>query len=109
MTTPARSPVAAELAHVGLAGADLDACLLGPERERLEQLGSAVDRDHVETAAREVEADAAGAGAEVEDGPGRVRREPLPEPQVGAVGAVLGVVPDDRAAHRGRRVHRYSQ
>ncbi len=54
-------------------------------------------------AAREMEADAPGAGAEVDDRAAALARESLPELQVGAVAAVLGVVPDDVVADAGGR------
>ena len=50
----------------------------------------------------QVQGDAAGAAAELEDRPAGAPRQLLPERQVGAVGAALDVVPD----HVPRRAHR---
>ena len=63
--------------------------------QRGEQLGVAVERDDLVAAAREVERDAAGAGADVEHGRALAVGELAPQRQVEVVGAALDVVPDD--------------
>jgi len=74
----------------------------GPRRERAEQLGVGVEADHLVPAAGQMEDDAAGPAAELEDRAAAALGQLLPERQVGLVAAALNVVPD----RGGGRAHR---
>ena len=73
----------------------LDRQVAGARAQLVGQLGLEVDGDDVVAPPREVERDAARAGADVEDRPARRGRQLAPERQVGGVAAALDVVPDD--------------
>ena len=80
-----------EGARVGAEGGHTGRPLL----QRAEQLGVGVERVDVVSRGVEVASDPAGARPEIEDRSARVGRECAPQFEIGRVGAVLDVVPDD--------------
>ena len=65
----------------------------------LQQLGFGVEGDDAHAAGGEIEADATGAGADVEDGAARLAGQRSPQRQVLLVGAALEVVPECLEPH----------
>ena len=89
---------------IDLAARGHDVTALDADPELVEQHGVAIERGHREPVRRQVQRDAAGAGADVEHRP--AARELLPQREVGAVAPALGVVPRHRERCRVGRAHR---